>query len=105
MQRIKSLVTALDILGAGALLAASLSVVNVLGIVAVVPEAEALNLFTSAFGTAVLAFTLARTVQIGDLMRTRVNPRRARELRASQVEALPQADTSPAVPNPFQRAA
>lgn len=105
MQRIKSLVIALDVFGVGALLAATLALVDATGVLSVVPVAEALPMFTIAFAAAIGAFALARTVQIGHLMRTRVNPRRARERRAAQIEVLAQADTPAPVPNPFQRAA
>lgn len=105
MLRMKSLVTALDILGAGALLAAALALVNAVGGYAVLPEHEALRLFTLAFITALAAFSTARVCQIGHQMRVHVDPRRARELRALQLEALAPADATPPVPNPFQRAA
>jgi len=105
MQRIKSLVTALDVCGLGALFAATLALVDASGFVAVVPVTEALPMFMTAFAAAVGAFALARTVQIGHLMSTRVDPRRARERRAAQIEVLAQADATPPVPNPFQRAA
>lgn len=105
MLRMKSLVTALDILGAGALLAAALALVNAVADYAVMPEHEALRLFTLALMTALTAFSVARVCQIGQLMRSHVDPRRARERRAHQLEALAPADATPPVPNPFQRAA
>ncbi len=105
MLRMKSLVTALDVLGAGALLAAGLALVVAVGELTVVPEHEALQLFTSAFITSVVAFASARACQIGHLMRTNVDPRRARAIRATEVAALQQTDATPPVPNPFQRAA
>lgn len=105
MQRIKSLVTALDVCGSGALLGAALALATIVGPFVVIPEAEALRLFISMFSASLAAFALARTVQIGHHMRTRVDPRRARRQRAAEVEALPQADATPPVPNPFQRAA
>ncbi len=105
MQRLKSLVIALDVLGFGALFGAGLALVDALGLIVVIPESEALSLFMPAFALSLAAFMLARVVQIGHLMHTRVDPRRVRELRAAQVEALPQPEATPTVSNPFQRAA
>jgi hypothetical protein len=105
MQRIKSLVTALDVFGVGALCAAALALVDASGFATVVPVVEALSLFTGSFAAAVAAFALARAVQIGHLMSTRVDPRRARERRAAQIEVLAQEEATAPVPNPFQRAA
>ena len=83
MQRIKSLVTALDVLGVAALCAAALALVDASGLATVVPVVEALSLFTSAFAVAVGAFTLA----------------------GAQIEVLAQEEATAPVPNPFQRAA
>ncbi|MCC7120003.1 MAG: hypothetical protein IT493_00480 [Gammaproteobacteria bacterium] len=105
MLRIKSLVTVLDVLGAGALVAATLALIDASGVVAIVPVAEALPLFTAAFALAIAAFALARALQIVHVMRTRIDPRRARERRATEIEVLSQSEAAPSVPNPYQRAA
>ena len=105
MLRTKSLVTVLDVLGTGGLLVAGLALLDVTGFVAMVPDPEALHLFEIGFIVAVVAFSAARVFQIGHLMRTSIDPRRQRARRAASVEALPQSDSTPPVPNPFQRAA
>ncbi len=105
MLRIKSLVIALDVLGVGALFAATLALIDATGVLAIVPVAEALPVFIIAFVISVGAFACARSVQIGHLMRTRADPRRARERRAAQLEVRAGTETAAPVPNPLQRAA
>jgi hypothetical protein len=104
MQRIKSITAVLDILGAGALVAAGTALANVTGLLQLVPEAQALTFFGLSFVVAVTAFGFARLMQIGDVIRTSTNPRRERLHRAA-VEALQPTEAAPPVPNPFQRAA
>jgi Na+-transporting methylmalonyl-CoA/oxaloacetate decarboxylase gamma subunit len=104
MQRIKSITAVLDILGAGALVAAGAALSNVTGLLQLVPEAQALTFFGLSFVAAVISFGAARLMQIGDVIRTSVNPRRERLHRAA-VEALQPTEAAPPAPNPFQRAA
>lgn len=107
MDRAKSLITVLDSVGVAALLAAALAMTVVYGIVVVVPPAAALQVFTVAFIGAIGAFSSARILQLGYVMRTRTDPRRAREARARLAPQPEVAHTSEAapVPNPLQRAA
>jgi len=105
MQRIKTITAFLDVAGAGGLIAAGAALANLTGVVSVLPEAQALSVFLSAFLVALAGFGTARLLQIGDLIRTSANPRRDRLNRAAVVETLPQTDANAPVPNPFQRAA
>ncbi len=105
MQRIKAMTTLLDIIGAGGLLAAGAALVNLTGAANIAPADQALSLFLAGFLAALAGFGTARLLQIGDLIRTSANPRRARMNRAASVESLPQSEVTPPVPNPFQRAA
>jgi len=108
MQRTKTLTALLDLLGAGGLIAAGIALLNATSIIPVAPQAEALGFFAIAFFTAVSAFALARLVQIGSIIHGTSSPRRHRADRAAAAEVAEAAaptDTTPPVPNPFQRAA
>ncbi len=105
MQRTKTLTALLDLLGAGGLIAAGIALLNATSIIPVAPQAEALGFFAIAFFTAVSAFALARLVQIGGIIRSTSSPRRHRADRAAAAEVDASTDTTPPVPNPFQRAA
>jgi hypothetical protein len=105
MQRTKTLTALLDLLGAGSLIAAGIALLNATSIIPVAPQAEALGFFAIAFFTAVAAFALARLLQIAGIIRSTSSPRRHRADRAAAAGIDTPADTTPPVPNPFQRAA
>jgi len=105
MQRTKTLTALFDLLGAGGLIAAGIALLNATSIVPVAPQAEALSFFAVAFFTAVTAFALARLVQIAGIIHDTSSPRRERAQRVAVAETAAPTDTTPPVPNPFQRAA
>jgi hypothetical protein len=100
MARKKTLTALFDLLGAGGLLAAGIALLDATSILPVLPQADALQLFSLAFFGAVTAFGIARTLQIAQALRERPLARRAPVEQAAPTVVEP----TPA-PNPFQRAA
>lgn len=103
MARKKTLTALFDSLGAGGLLLAGLSLLNATAVLPLAPAAHALQFFALSFFGAVLAFGLARMLQIAQVVRQRRDPRRERAQRKREEPVA--VDAAEPAPHPLQRAA